>query len=343
MAKIGDTVRFLNDVGGGIIVRIEGRTAYVRDPDDGFETPMPLTECIVVPSAAAKEAPAEPAKPAGKVAVASPAAVVGASRPAVASNRPLTVALLFEPQDIRRLSQTPFDLYLVNDSGFNILYSVACRDTDSADWTLIGAGEAMPDMQVHLGVVDQLSLNSLAHISVQILANKPDCPYELQPPVNFRTRFDLTRLAKLHCFTSTDYSAVPVLTLPVTAPQTDLSPLIAKGGKDARLPSRQPHGKSMKQRPGLPEVVDLHIHELLDTTAGLTSADMLACQLREFERHMEQAARHPGTKIVFIHGKGEGVLRAALLDRLRRRWPRCEAQDASFREYGFGATQITIH
>lgn len=340
MAKIGDTVRFLNDVGGGVIVRIDGRTAYVRDPDDGFETPMPLTECIVVPSAV-KEAPAEPVK-VKKVMSPTPAAA-GNPRPAVASNRPLTVALLFEPQDIRRLSQTPFDIYLVNDSGFNILYSVSCRDTDSADWTLIGSGEAQPDMQVYLGEVDQSSLNSLAHISVQIIANKPDCPYSLQPPIDFRTRFDLTRLAKLHCFTSTDYSSVPVLTVPVTAArQIDLAPLVAKIDKDAK-PAKQSHGKSAKSQPKLPEVVDLHIHELLDTTAGLSPADMLACQLREFEHHMEQASRHPGTKIVFIHGKGEGVLRAALLERLRRRWPRCEAQDASFREYGFGATQITVH
>ena len=37
MAKIGDRVRFLNSVGGGIIKKIEGNIAYVDD--DGFETP----------------------------------------------------------------------------------------------------------------------------------------------------------------------------------------------------------------------------------------------------------------------------------------------------------------
>ena len=50
-----------------------------------------------------------------------------------------------------------------------------------------------------------------------------------------------------------------------------------------------------------------------------------------------------GQKFVFIHGKGEGVLRRALLDELRRKWPGCDVQDASFQEYGFGATQVTIH
>ena len=53
-AKTGDTVRFLNDIGGGVIVRIKDNMAYVAD-EDGFETPMLLRECVVV----AQSAPAE--------------------------------------------------------------------------------------------------------------------------------------------------------------------------------------------------------------------------------------------------------------------------------------------
>ena len=48
-------------------------------------------------------------------------------------------------------------------------------------------------------------------------------------------------------------------------------------------------------------------------------------------------------KIVFIHGKGEGVLRAEIEKQLKSRYRHCEYQDASFQQYGFGATQVTIH
>ena len=44
--KAGDMVRFLNAVGGGRVVRIDGNLAYVDD--DGFETPVLLSECVVV-------------------------------------------------------------------------------------------------------------------------------------------------------------------------------------------------------------------------------------------------------------------------------------------------------
>ncbi len=42
--KIGDTVRFLNSVGGGRVTRIEANMAFVTD-EDGFDTPVLLKVC----------------------------------------------------------------------------------------------------------------------------------------------------------------------------------------------------------------------------------------------------------------------------------------------------------
>ena len=58
---------------------------------------------------------------------------------------------------------------------------------------------------------------------------------------------------------------------------------------------------------------------------------------------MKENSGRIGQKLVFIHGKGEGVLRKAVLELLRKEFPKSELQDASFREYGFGATLVTIH
>ena len=46
MTKPGDTVRYLNEVGGGVVTRVEGKIAYVND--DGFERPVALNELVVV-------------------------------------------------------------------------------------------------------------------------------------------------------------------------------------------------------------------------------------------------------------------------------------------------------
>ena len=70
---------------------------------------------------------------------------------------------------------------------------------------------------------------------------------------------------------------------------------------------------------------------------------MLNYQLKRFREVLEENKRFKGKKIVFIHGKGEGVLRNAIINELRSKYKSYTYQDASFREYGFGATMVTIH
>ena len=81
---------------------------------------------------------------------------------------------------------------------------------------------------------------------------------------------------------------------------------------------------------------------MLETTAGMSSGDILNYQLDVFRRTLEENKQKKGQRIVFIHGKGEGVLRQAILQELRYKYKRYTFQDASFQEYGYGATQVTI-
>ena len=69
---------------------------------------------------------------------------------------------------------------------------------------------------------------------------------------------------------------------------------------------------------------------------------MLTYQLGKFREVMDQYSLNNGQKIVFIHGKGDGVLRKAIEKDLKTRYKQHYFQDASFREYGFGATMVTI-
>lgn len=89
--------------------------------------------------------------------------------------------------------------------------------------------------------------------------------------------------------------------------------------------------------------IDLHAHELLDTTAGMSKSDIKDYQMQVFRQTMQDHLHEKGRRIVFIHGKGEGVLRKAITDELRHSFKTCEYQDASFQQYGFGATMVTIH
>ena len=113
-----------------------------------------------------------------------------------------------------------------------------------------------------------------------------------------------------------------------------------KSGKDEKKDAK----KDVVKRKGDEdvEVVDLHADELLDTTQGMQSIDILNYQMEKFREKLAEFANKKGQKIVFIHGKGEGVLRRAIINELNYRYKKYTYQDASFQEYGYGATQVTI-
>lgn len=46
--KIGDKVRFLNDVGGGIIAGIQSGNIVLVEDEDGFQIPTAMTDVVVV-------------------------------------------------------------------------------------------------------------------------------------------------------------------------------------------------------------------------------------------------------------------------------------------------------
>ena len=88
--------------------------------------------------------------------------------------------------------------------------------------------------------------------------------------------------------------------------------------------------------------VDLHASALLETTAGMDNTAILKYQMEKFNEAMKAVLRKKGQRIVFIHGKGDGVLRKAILTELKTKYPACRWQDASFKEYGYGATMVTV-
>lgn len=119
----------------------------------------------------------------------------------------------------------------------------------------------------------------------------------------------------------------------------------AAAGADGEEGGRHPPARVPKKpalHPGQPLEVDLHAGQLFDSTEGLEAKDILEAQMRKFGEIMDRHIKQKGFKIVFIHGKGNGVLRQEIIKTLKYKYKSCLYQDASFREYGFGATLVTI-
>lgn len=96
-----------------------------------------------------------------------------------------------------------------------------------------------------------------------------------------------------------------------------------------------------KERNQPPMEVDLHIGKLVPKTGGLSNFEMLNIQMETAKRQLEFAMSKRIQKVVFIHGVGEGVLKAEL-ESLFNRYENLKFYDADYQKYGLGATEVYI-
>ena len=96
--------------------------------------------------------------------------------------------------------------------------------------------------------------------------------------------------------------------------------------------------KVSKQDFGVPEF-DLHIEKLVKNKAGMTNYDILTLQSETAKRHIEFAIKNRIPKIVFIHGVGEGILKAEL-DFMLGRYDNLTFKEGNYQKYGLGATEV---
>lgn len=361
--KIGDKVRFIYERGGGVVTGFRGKDIVLVEGEEGFEIPMQIRECVAVetneynfekktkaqkekeeevkrrsqPVSAAKQEPEEEFEP------------VVSYRP---KERPegerLNVLLAFLPMEEKSLSNTRFEAYLINDSNYRIYYTYLSASGRS--WQMRSTGVIEPNSKIFMEEFGREELNDMERVCVQLLPHKEKKPYALKPAMSVERRIDTVKFYKLHLFRENPYFDEGALIYdivtddkPVKEVFTDAAELqkaiLEKKKADAPKPA-QPTAKPIKGSDILE--VDLHIDELLDSTAGMNNFEILNYQLDVVRKTIEENIKHKGQRIVFIHGKGEGVLRNAIYQELRRKYPRCISQDASFQKYGFGATMVII-
>lgn len=348
--KIGDKVRFLNTTGGGVVRSFKGKDQVLVEDEDGFEVPAFIRECVVVGDSDMQvhssnrpkiQVPAETPKPKSK-----PEPKEEKVEETAEGER-LNVYLAYLPLDPKSMQQTGYEAYFVNDSNYYLLFNYMNRQNNS--WTSRYNGLIEPNTKIFLEEFAKSELNDLERVCVQLIAFKKDKPYALKNAVSVELRLDTVKFYKLHCFMENDYFNEGALLYPIVrgdlperemlVSATELQEAMMQKVREER---RVPQSIVKKKSDSAILEVDLHIHSLLDNTNGLSNADMLNYQLEKFHEVLAQYANHKGQKIVFIHGKGDGVLRKAIEKELKTRYKQYYYQDASFREYGFGATMVTI-
>lgn len=381
MVKIGDKVRFLNDVGGGTITGFQGKDIVLVADEDGFEIPTLVTEVVAVETNDYNIAKVVDGKKKGKTNEDKPTPTSVKNALAVNDDEEeeeetdiadqeltykpmaqerrganeLNLCLAFVPKRVKEISDTPFEVYLVNDCNYYIHYTLLNYEGKACQ--VRHEGEIAPNTKVYLEELLHNRLEEWERITIQTLAFKRDKVFFPKPTYSVNLRIDGTKFYKLHAFQPSVFFNTPALTYDILKDDRAVRPMFVDADElreamqtpEEQLPTEpQPRISGAEKRATRKQdrnaivEVDLHAHKLLDTMVGLEPRDILEYQIKVFRDTMNAHLKNHGCRIVFIHGKGEGVLRNALLKELRTHYKQCRVQDASFREYGYGATMVTI-
>ena len=91
------------------------------------------------------------------------------------------------------------------------------------------------------------------------------------------------------------------------------------------------------------KVVDLHQNALCYGTSKMSPIEIHKLQIRTISSTLNQERSHHGAQIIFVHGKGEGILRSELICLLKKNKNVSTYEDAPFQKYGYqGAIKVTI-
>lgn len=357
--KIGDKVRFIHETGGGVVTRFKGKDTVFVEGEDGFEIPMPINECVAVDTneynfqkktLAPKDEPKKIMRP--TVARVEPEPETEPIVTFRSMERPggerLNISLAFLPMDEKSLSNSRFEAYIINESNYWVYFTYSV--VEGRSWRVRANGLLEPDSKLFLEEFGRDELNEMERVAVQLLPFKQDKAFAPKAAMSIERRIDTVKFYKLHLFKENPYFDEGALIYEIVSDDKPVKEVFTDAGEIQRIilekkradePRRSAQPVKLPKESDILEV-DLHADSLFETTAGLTPFDILNHQLDVVRTTINAHIREKGKKIVFIHGKGEGVLRNAIMQELKRKYPRCLSQDASFQKYGFGATMVII-
>ena len=217
--KIGDKVRFLSEVGGGRVAGFQGKDIVLVEDEDGFQVPMRTADVVVIgnedydtghmvevkqrktaETAADEEPETEPAD--------KPLTFKAPVEERRGGDK-LSAYLAFVPIDLKELTDTRFESYLVNDCNYYLRY--VYMTAEGTSWQVRSTGEVEPNTKLFIEEFGRDQLNELEKSCIQLLAYKKDKYFLRKPAVDALITIDPVKFYKLHTFSENDFFEQPSL------------------------------------------------------------------------------------------------------------------------------------
>ncbi len=344
--KVGDHVKFLNESGGGIISEIVDQTLVKVRIEDGFDIPVLATELIMDRSKGSEVResfhtygiPAEKVKT-KKTALEDIESVLPENLP---GNAAKNVLLGFIPVDKDNPGMSDIELYLINDNDYVIVYHIGFQENVS--WQFLRTGFLEPNTKLSIETFSQSQVSKIKAVHIQLLFIAKG-KYQPRSPVEKFIGIDGVRFYKENTFKENRYFHDKAFIIEITDVFQDENEHLSEEAIKEAVKEKLPAENKKQARPsGTDRIleVDLHIHEITDDYSSLSPGEIIELQIKRFYSALEDGLKNKVRKIVFIHGVGNGNLKYEVIKALNERYPDLVYQDASFKEYGYGATMVYL-
>ena len=121
----------------------------------------------------------------------------------------LSAYLAFVPIDLKELSDTRFESYIVNDCNYYLRY--VYMTAEGTSWQVRSTGEIEPNTKLFIEEFGRDQLNDLQHTCIQLLAYKRDKYFLRKPVVDALFNVDAVKFYKLHTFQENQFFEQPAL------------------------------------------------------------------------------------------------------------------------------------
>jgi hypothetical protein len=347
--KIGDRVKFLNDTGGGKITRLESSGRVYVMTEDGFEMPVMSDELIpdrtsgLNPHDIDYDEPVQAVKADVKVAKAPKTAAWERNTmpEAVDPEAPVLLAIGLVPEEINAIYKSAVNCFIINDSPYLFYYRIGYQQ--QGNYYFINSGEAEPNTKCFVTGFSQTDLSKATRLHLQAMAVSTGL-YRKMAPVDRDMDIKGYDFGRNQTYRDNDYFDDRALILECFATERRQEPDFAgKTEHNASSPAVPMAVESAQPKRNVDTMeVDLHIESLIESYKHLTNGEILKIQMNRFRNSLEEAISAKVRRIVLIHGVGNGTLKLEIRNELKRNFPEYAYQDASFKEYGFGATMVYL-
>lgn len=350
--KIGDKVNFLNESGGGIVTAIIDSRMVKVEVEGGFE--IPVMESDLILDFRAKEAEdiengfvnKQPISIQPEEEINQEPERISEISPFFDVKEEKGVFLAYEPHEQQWLLTGKLDIFLINNTKHDLLYSLFLEQNEVLKG--IDYGSIPPDSKINIETIERDDLEDWSKGFVQILFHT-DAPSKVYMPLHSSINVKTGRFYKEGSYTSNTLLRGKALIVNIS-PENALqivseNPIQEKQGYSGQKTTASDVKKKPlidKHKTGLNEaIVDLHIAELVDNILGLSSHDMLNIQIDYFKKALESAIVNDYEKVTFIHGVGNGILKNSIIKELEN-YEGIENRMAAISKFGVGALDVLI-